>query len=124
LDGLKKINDTHGHLEGDQALFAAATILKDTFRSSDVIARIGGDEFAVAVLQDQEDSGEEPLLKRLQQKLEDFNSRIHKNYTLGISVGTAELKPRDQSAIDTLLAQADKKLYAHKNANKMRIIQP
>src|SRR5262249_15827990 len=61
LDGLKQINDTHGHLEGDQALHIAAVLLKDTFRASDVVARIGGDEFAVAVLQDIKEDGEQAI---------------------------------------------------------------
>src|SRR5439155_4655683 len=68
LDDLKQINDGYGHLEGDQVINAAAAILKDTFRASDVIARIGGDEFAVAVLEDRADFSEQPLLARLREK--------------------------------------------------------
>ena len=47
MDNLKWINDHHGHNEGDQALIALGNILKKTFRESDIIARIGGDEFVV-----------------------------------------------------------------------------
>ena len=53
VDGLKAINDQYGHLEGDAALLMTATILRKTFRESDVIARIGGDEFVVIILQDE-----------------------------------------------------------------------
>ena len=47
LDGMKQINDLYGHQEGDNALKDTANILKNTFRETDIIARIGGDEFAV-----------------------------------------------------------------------------
>jgi len=124
LDGLKLINDTHGHLEGDHAINATAAILKDTFRASDVIARIGGDEFAVAVLEDREEAGERPFLNRLKQKMDDFNAHAHKKYALGLSVGTTELDPHDRLSIEGLLAQADAKLYDQKREKKTRIINP
>lgn len=50
LDGLKKINDIHGHEAGDLAIIAAAQVLKAAFRDSDVVARIGGDEFVVLAI--------------------------------------------------------------------------
>ncbi len=118
LDGLKQINDTLGHLEGDQAIIAAATILRDTFRASDVIARIGGDEFAAAVVGDSDDGSVKPVLERLQQKLDEFNRKAHKSYTLGVSVGTAELNPDEVQSLETLLAQADAKLYDQKRVKK------
>jgi diguanylate cyclase (GGDEF)-like protein len=124
LDGLKKINDSYGHLEGDQAINAAAAILKDTFRASDVIARIGGDEFAVAVLEDLAETGEQPLLERLHQKLNEFNAHAQKNYTLSLSFGTSESNPGDRSTIDAHLAQADTKLYQQKREKKLNIIKP
>ncbi len=123
LDGLKQINDTYGHLEGDQAILGAATILKDTFRSSDVIARIGGDEFAVAVLQDMPDSGEAALQERVQKKVDEFNALAHRNYAIGLSFGTAELKPHEHLSIDTLLAHSDTKLYEQKLLKKLGIIK-
>lgn len=120
LDGLKKINDTFGHLEGDQAVNAVAGILKDTFRASDVTARLGGDEFAVAVIQDLSDHERQPLLNRLHDKLEDFNAKSHKNYRLSLSVGVAELKPYEQQSLEALIASADKFLYDEKRAKKTR----
>ncbi len=118
LDGLKQINDTLGHLEGDHAINAVAAILKDTFRASDVIARIGGDEFAAAVLADPDDGSEKPVLERLQQKLDEFNQRARKTYKLSISVGTAELNADEVISLEALLAQADAKLYDQKRIKK------
>src|SRR5260370_41013960 len=58
LDGLKGINDSLGHLEGDRALVRTAEILKEAFRSSDIIARLGGDEFVLlAVVGSAESAG-------------------------------------------------------------------
>ncbi len=120
LDGLKQINDTYGHLEGDQAVIALATILKDTFRASDVVARIGGDEFAVAVLNDVNDSDVEPLMDRLRQKVQAFNSRSRKSYDLSLSVGAVELKPHETRTLENLIAAADKLLYEEKRVKKTR----
>ncbi len=57
LDGLKKINDGFGHSEGDRALFAVAALLRETFRDSDIVARIGGDEFAVLAMETENGGG-------------------------------------------------------------------
>src|SRR5204863_7300537 len=65
LDGLKKINDTHGHHEGDRAIVKTAEIFKDTFRTSDIVARLGGDEF-IALAGIGEEESTETLTTRLQ----------------------------------------------------------
>lgn len=62
MDGLKKINDSYGHKEGDFALKKAAQLLKNSFRSVDIIARIGGDEFTVLAVDTAE--GDAELLKK------------------------------------------------------------
>jgi diguanylate cyclase (GGDEF)-like protein len=49
FDGLKQINDTFGHQEGNRALVDASIVLRDSFRQSDILARLGGDEFAILV---------------------------------------------------------------------------
>jgi PleD family two-component response regulator len=65
LDGMKRINDTLGHQEGDKALIEIAKILKETFRESDIIARLGGDEFVVLTLE-KSVSSDDAITKRLQ----------------------------------------------------------
>jgi two-component system cell cycle response regulator len=74
LDGLKQINDTFGHQEGDRALIKASEILRETYRQSDIIARIGGDEFVVLAITNSHDIPQD-LTARLRQKLEDYNAR-------------------------------------------------
>src|SRR5205814_860071 len=74
LDGLKKINDTLGHHEGDRAIVKTAEIFKDTFRTSDIVARLGGDEF-IALAGIGEEESTETLTTRLQDNFRLHNSQ-------------------------------------------------
>jgi two-component system, cell cycle response regulator len=113
LDNLKVINDTFGHLVGDKALTDAAKILKDNFRESDIIARIGGDEFVVMPIGS--DGAEvHVLLDRLQRKIEDYNRNNILPYELSLSIGITFFDPQHPCSIDSLLSQADKSMYENK----------
>jgi diguanylate cyclase (GGDEF)-like protein/PAS domain S-box-containing protein len=118
LDGLKAINDTFGHLEGDRALVDAANILRQTFRSADIIARLGGDEFTVFPLEASNESGE-LLLNRLESHLQSHNE-THKDrgYRLELSVGIARFDADSSWSIDQLLEHADQALYAQKRRRR------
>jgi diguanylate cyclase (GGDEF)-like protein len=118
MDDLKWINDHYGHNEGDQALVEFAKILKQTFRESDIIARIGGDEFVVLFASMDENS--ERLLTRLHENLKDYNDRRSKRYPLSISVGNAEFDPDSPVSIDELLSKADASMYAQKRMKQKR----
>jgi two-component system cell cycle response regulator len=113
LDGMKKINDTLGHEEGDLALRDTATIMKETFRGSDVIARIGGDEFAVCIVED-EKSGEDVVAKRLQKNLDEYNNGEARPFTLSLSLGFARCAYGSSCSIDEMLSKADKLMYEQK----------
>jgi diguanylate cyclase (GGDEF)-like protein len=78
VDGLKKINDTLGHEEGDKALIGTAHIIRNTFRESDIIARLGGDEFAVLAI-DTAELDPEVFSQRLQQHIDAFNEKALDN---------------------------------------------
>jgi diguanylate cyclase (GGDEF)-like protein/PAS domain S-box-containing protein len=115
LDELKKINDSMGHQEGDQALVVAATILVDTFRSSDIIARIGGDEFVALQMKNPENSMTISS-DRLQEALVNHNERSQKSYKLSLSLGSVVYKPEEPVSLEELLAEADAKMYEQKKS--------
>jgi diguanylate cyclase (GGDEF)-like protein/PAS domain S-box-containing protein len=117
LDGLKWINDTLGHEEGDKALIEAATVLKDTFRTSDIIARFGGDEYAVLAVTMTE-ANHEILIARLQSLIETQNKKESRRYRLSISTGYSYYDPDNPCSIDELIARADKLMYEQKQNKK------
>jgi diguanylate cyclase (GGDEF)-like protein/PAS domain S-box-containing protein len=120
LDDLKTINDTMGHHEGDQALVDAATILMETFRSSDIIARIGGDEFVVLQIKNRENS----LListDRLQETFAEHNLKSQKPYKLSLSLGIVIYNPEQPVSLEQLLADADTKMYEQKKSKHAKI---
>jgi diguanylate cyclase (GGDEF)-like protein len=111
MDDLKWINDHYGHNEGDQALIDFANILNKTFRESDIIARIGGDEFVV-LLESTDDNGE-TMVTRLYENLRDYNTKRSQR-VLSISLGMAQFDPEYPISIDELLSKADALMYAQK----------
>jgi diguanylate cyclase (GGDEF)-like protein/PAS domain S-box-containing protein len=113
LDKMKQINDTFGHKEGDKALVEISTVLKKAFRKSDIIGRMGGDEFAVLAIDSADKTGE-ALRHRLYDALEDYNSIKDNNYVLSLSIGTAHYDPECHLSLDKLMAQADEQMYAEK----------
>jgi diguanylate cyclase (GGDEF)-like protein len=122
LDGLKWINDTLGHEEGDQALIEAATVFKETFRTSDIIARLGGDEYA-ALAVDITEENSEIFTARLQSLIDTRNNQENRRYRLSISVGCSCYDPEDPCSVDELMASADKLMYEHKQNKKGLLLQ-
>ena len=120
LDGLKGINDSFGHKEGDRALVKAAELLKETFRSSDVLGRLGGDEFTILAAVEP-DGGKEKLLARLQAKFDNYNTLRVCPYDLSISVGVAQLDPDASESMEDLMAAADAAMYENKRGKRNRI---
>jgi len=118
LNGLKQINDSLGHLAGDQALVDAAEIIRGTFRDSDILGRWGGDEF-VALAHVAGDV--EALQRRLRERMEMFNATSQRMYRIELSVGSALVDPKAEETIESLLCRADAEMYrvkrAHRNAS-------
>jgi diguanylate cyclase (GGDEF)-like protein len=115
LNGLKQINDTLGHMIGDEALRDTADVLRHTFRGSDIVARIGGDEFvALAHLHNQRDM--DTLCTRLRDHLRQFNVLQERPYDLDLSIGATLVdRPADEN-LEAFIARADEAMYLEKRA--------
>jgi diguanylate cyclase (GGDEF)-like protein len=120
LDKLKWINDTIGHQEGDMALFETARVLKETFRESDIVARMGGDEFAVLAI-DINDETAKILLGRLQASIDAYNALETRKYALSLSVGMARYDPQNPVSLDVLISRADTLMYEEKKRRQGKI---
>jgi diguanylate cyclase (GGDEF)-like protein len=114
FDGLKDINDTFGHTEGDLALIETATILKECVRKSDIVARIGGDEFVLLLTAGNEGFDTPKLVDRLQKLIEKHNRKSIHRWKIFISIGFARRSPDSGQSLDDLIVQADKMMYEQK----------
>lgn len=118
MDDFKSINDDFGHSAGDQALLAAAGIMKQTLRVADVIGRIGGDEFAALAVNNDNAADESQVKERLLNNLALWNSQSGSGYTMALSIGVLEISPDSTLSIDELMNLADEKMYAEKQRRK------
>jgi diguanylate cyclase (GGDEF)-like protein len=121
LDLFKEINDSLGHKVGDQALRDCAAALRECFRSTEIIARMGGDEFAVTIEGATPDSSA-MLEQRLAEIVERKNNEPGQPYKLSLSVGAllCDLSMQDLS-IDDLLAKADSQMYREKRKHRKKM---
>jgi diguanylate cyclase (GGDEF)-like protein len=117
VDRMKEINDAFGHQEGNHALVDTANILRDSFRQSDILARIGGDEFAMFVT-DATQNTVKTVTHRLQQKLDLCNTDPSRRYQLSFSVGIVAAGGADRCDIEELLRQADVAMYEKKQSKR------
>ncbi len=118
LDGLKKINDAHGHLAGSRALCRLANILRVQSRAIDTAARYGGDEF-VLILPETESEAARKVEQRISERLKSDGEKP----PISVSTGAA-IFPQDGKTIDELLGAADRALYRKKGSSKKRLPQP
>lgn len=117
LDGLKTINDQYGHDAGSEHIRAVAVLLENSFRDSDIIGRMGGDEFCVLAV----GANAPDALRRVQQleaRVRDFNQRSRQSFAMSISVGIAQLDTLTSEGLERALHQADQEMYRVKNAKK------
>jgi diguanylate cyclase (GGDEF)-like protein/PAS domain S-box-containing protein len=113
LDQLKRTNDTYGHPAGDRLLAALAGILKEILRESDIIARIGGDEFAVLAMRAKK-GGEKALLDRVQERVRQHNLRSPRKLRLSLSLGIVGYDRKKFNSLEEFLAHADYLMYQQK----------
>ena len=119
LNGLKQINDNLGHKEGDRAIADAAAILRETFRDTDILARVGGDEFCV-LLTEVKSPAEDSSIPRLQTRLDIHNLQSERPFKVALSVGAAEYDPKHPCSITELMQRADESMYRQKLTEKKR----
>jgi diguanylate cyclase (GGDEF)-like protein len=117
VDDLKYINDNLGHNQGDRALISTANILRNTFRGSDIIARLSGDEF-VGLAIDSQDDLIEILIGRLQETLSDHLLHENSPYQLSFSYGISQYDSVHPCSLEDLLEKADKAMYKQKRSKK------
>lgn len=117
IDHFKAVNDTYGHLEGDQVLKKVGSILRESTRPQDLCVRYGGEEFIVLTLAE-EDQAALQLAERLRRKayFSDFSSGIEITLSCGIA------KRREDESFANLLHRADKNLYAAKKKGRDQIV--
>jgi diguanylate cyclase (GGDEF)-like protein/PAS domain S-box-containing protein len=118
LDNLKEINDLFGHQEGDKMLVDTADIFKETFRGSDIIARVGGDEFVVLPIGSTKDAAP-VIVARLLHNIERCNAEKDGKYALSLSFGTSYYDPQSPCSIGDLVAEAEKIMYVQKKEKKL-----
>jgi diguanylate cyclase (GGDEF)-like protein/PAS domain S-box-containing protein len=117
MDNLKKINDAEGHTEGDKAIKTLTQALVMAFRKSDIISRIGGDEFVVMSINAPGESSQ--IKERLKQKLgADGNPERFYQGDISVSIGCSYYYPTRPETIGDLLGKADKKMYAEKRRKR------
>ena len=119
LDGLKKINDKHGHEYGDKAIQAAAEVLRNTFRKMDVIGRLSGDEFGI-IASGMEIVFIDKLRDKIDKMCEEFTERNNFPFQLSISVGAVKFTPQYKD-LNELLMMADQDLYEQKKIHHARL---
>jgi len=119
IDNLKQVNDRFGHEVGDQLIRAAGKVLRESFRDSDVIGRIGGDEFVVFA------TGASTPLDEIQERLNrnvlHYNACFSDSPALSLSVGSIRCEPRGTQTLDELIHLADAAMYVQKRSKRGEI---
>lgn len=118
VDGLKEINDSAGHSDGDELICRAATVLRSAVRVSDVVARVGGDEFAVLMYGTCAD-GAATAQRNILDAVDRHNASLPDKPALSLSVGVADATPGE--SIESLVERADATMYVAKRDAQARI---
>jgi two-component system, cell cycle response regulator len=123
LDHFKRVNDTYGHLVGDDVLRDVAALLSDTIRGSDIVARYGGEEFLM-LLPETDDAGAEQFAERIRAAIDDHpfgEEADHPTLRLTASIGVAMFPAARIESVEDLFARADAALYRAKADGRNRV---
>jgi diguanylate cyclase (GGDEF)-like protein len=116
IDSFKEINDTYGHDAGDLVLKELVLILEETIRKTDMIFRIGGEEFVIFVKEIKKENLEK-LANEIRLHVENFDSKISHKFT--ISIGATMFNPNDTK--DTIFKRVDEALYKSKGSGRNKV---
>jgi len=119
MDGLKKINDAYGHQAGNNAICMIAEALKETAEPGDLLIRYGGDEFLV-ISHNTDPNRWEKMKELLNCRLEAGAEKQRLPYPVGVSVGYAVSDPGSSERLESIIAQADQRMYEDKKERAMR----
>ena len=122
MNNLKQVNDIFGHNEGDFALKSIADTLKKSFPENTVVARIGGDEFAVFMMDFDEESPE-TLRRILDKNSAELNETSNKPYFIEFSYGFHDFICKTDSKLDDMLIKADEELYIDKKCKRKSVLR-
>ncbi|HOT62077.1 MAG TPA: GGDEF domain-containing protein [Treponemataceae bacterium] len=119
LDGLKEINDTWGHDDGDLAIKAAADVFRSALRETDIVARMGGDEFT-ALVNEADPPNYEMIKERIEAYCERKSAELGRPWRLAMSIGHYYAPPGCELDIQQMLKEADAELYSEKQQRRGR----
>ena len=117
MDGLKQINDTYGHAEGDLALTSLANALSVSLNSNEICARFGGDEFIAVLVSEGQDRKEE-FKKAFIKKLAELSDSLNKSYRVEASIGICDLEDGNTEQVISCMQKADQAMYEEKKEKK------
>jgi diguanylate cyclase (GGDEF)-like protein len=125
LDQFRVVNDTCGHIAGDELLRQLGQVIQDAMRNSDILARLGGDEFGILMENCTENQAHRAVTE-LQNAIQDFQFSWHRNsFRIGVSIGLVAIS-ETTSSLTELLKQADAACYMAKDLgrNRIHVYQP
>ncbi|MFZ6755937.1 GGDEF domain-containing protein [Undibacterium sp. Ji50W] len=121
LDNFKKLNDTHGHAAGDEALVHLVRIVKQTLRSIDMVARYGGEEFVIIMPETELEEAAQAMIRVQRELTKHFFTANEQRLFITFSAGVALRNPKEPQ--DATIKRADKAMYEAKQSGKNRVIK-
>jgi diguanylate cyclase (GGDEF)-like protein len=116
-DGFKQLNDVHGHLTGDRALKEIGRALRSAVRETDVVGRMGGDEFTILAVDAIGDCADQ-IRSRIYEQIDALNSQHLLPAPVAVSIGHVYIAHTNTNDLESLLAAADQDLYHHKRSRR------